>query len=58
MFVGAEVKIRTFGKIDGRRRFKGRLLSCEADVVKVDVEGTVFDIDLSEVDEARLVPEY
>ena len=56
-FVGAEVRIRTLDKIDGRRRFKGQLLGVENGVIRVQVEDDQYEIEFEAVDEARLVPQ-
>jgi ribosome maturation factor RimP len=57
-FVGEQVNIRLHGKLDGRRRFKGRLLALEDGEVRVEVDGETFRIRFAEIEEARLVPRF
>ncbi|HEY4162862.1 MAG TPA: ribosome maturation factor RimP [Dongiaceae bacterium] len=54
-FAGFEAKFETRAPIDGRKRFKGRLLGLEAEQVKIDVEGAVLALPLEEIDKAKLV---
>jgi ribosome maturation factor RimP len=54
-FAGFEAKLETRAPIEGRKRFKGRLLGLEAEQVKIDVEGAVLVLPLEEIDKAKLV---
>lgn len=56
--LGQEVRLVTADYILGRRRFKGRLLEANDVLAVVDVEGEAYDIPLSNIDSARLVPNF
>lgn len=52
---GQDVKIETRTPIEGRRRFKGRLLRFEQDVAYVDVDGRAYAIPFAEVAKGKVV---
>jgi ribosome maturation factor RimP len=54
-FAGHEAKLETRGPIDGRKRFKGRLLGLEDRKVKIEVEGAPVALPLEEIEKAKLV---
>jgi ribosome maturation factor RimP len=54
-FAGFEAKIELTAPIDGRRRFRGRLLGVEGDRLRVLVEATPVDLPLAAVARAKLV---
>jgi ribosome maturation factor RimP len=57
-FKGALARIQLTGPIDGRRRFKARLLGVEGDKVLL-LDGEIrLDIPFESIDRARLVPEF
>ncbi|NOZ42828.1 MAG: ribosome maturation factor RimP [Alphaproteobacteria bacterium] len=39
----------------GRRRFRGTLLGVRDDMVRIDVDGTVFEVDFNNIDRSKLV---
>jgi ribosome maturation factor RimP len=53
-FRDRSVRIRARNAIGERRNFRGRLLGCTEGVVKIEVEGEVLDIPLSNVARANL----
>ena len=55
---GQEVKIETKGRIDGRRRFKGRLVGFAADVVEVEVDGRPFALPFADIAKANVVYQF
>lgn len=57
-FAGQLAKIRTRAPIEQQRRFVGRLIGVEEGEVKLDVEGRTVAIPLSNIDKARLEPEF
>jgi ribosome maturation factor RimP len=58
-FAGKKANIKTKAPIDGRRNFKALLMGVEGGAVKVkDADGREFAILLSNIDKARLVPEF
>jgi ribosome maturation factor RimP len=57
-FAGADVNIRLHAKLQGRRRFGGRLLGVEDGEVLVEVDGETFRLPLANIEQARLVPQF
>lgn len=54
-FAGYETKLETALPIDGRKRWRGRILGTDGDRVRLDVEGGERDFDFAGIAEARLV---
>lgn len=54
-FKGSEVRVLTFQKLDGRRRFTGKLLGLSGDNVELECEGRAVSIPLAEIKKANLV---
>jgi ribosome maturation factor RimP len=54
--IGAEIRVELKRAIDGRRRFRGALLTADADAIEINVDGTKRQLPLAEVSIARLVP--
>lgn len=57
-FVGEKVKVVTVAPINGQRRFRGVLEGMEGDSVMVNTGSERLALPLSEIDEARLVPDF
>lgn len=57
-FTGEQAKIKTRLPIEGQKNFIGRIDGCENDIVRVAFDGKVVDIELSNIDKARLKPEF
>lgn len=57
-FVGQEAKIKTRLPIEGQKNFIGRIVSCENDIVQITFDGKTADIELTNIDKARLKPEF
>lgn len=57
-FTGQKVKVRTFAAVLGRRNFTGSLDSVEDEDIFVEVDGEIFAISMSNVEQARLLPEF
>jgi ribosome maturation factor RimP len=55
---GAEVRIETRQPLDGRRRFRGRLVGFEAGVARVDVDGSEVGIPFAAVSKANTIYEF
>lgn len=55
-FTGETVKVQMRFPIEGRRRFRGKLLSAADDRIVVEVDGEQHSLPLSTIDSARLVP--
>ena len=54
-FAGREAKIETMVPVDGRKRFKGKLLGVDGNMVQIDFEGQKQSIDFSIISKAKLV---
>jgi ribosome maturation factor RimP len=57
-FEGEEIKLRSHAPVDGRRNFRGVLLSVEGEQVLMNVDGQVFTIAFDNVDKANIVPNF
>ena len=55
-FAGETVKVQMRFPIEGRRRFRGRLLSADDESIVVDVDGESHTLPIATIDTARLVP--
>ena len=55
-FTGEVVKVKMRFPIEGRRRFRGKLLSSDDENIVVDVDGEPHTLPLAIIDTARLVP--
>lgn len=53
-FVGSPVALKTRTKLNGKRNFLGTLHDVQESKIIVDVEGNLVEIELEEVDRARL----
>ncbi len=57
-YTGKRIKIRSFAMVLGRRNFTGTLESVIDDEVNVEVDGEVFAIPLSGIEQAKVLPEF
>ena len=57
-FRGEQAKISVFAPVDGRRKFKGEILSAEEGQVKILQDGAEVTLEESNIAKARLVPDY
>lgn len=56
--IGETINVRTSMPLNGRRKFKGILETIEADTLIVVVDGETYELLLSNVDKANLVPNF
>ena len=56
-FAGETVKVQMRFPIEGRRRFRGTLVSSDDENIVVEVDGESHSLPLKTIDTARLVPE-
>jgi ribosome maturation factor RimP len=56
--VGRLVKVVLAPGRPGRRRFKGRLMGTSDELIELEVDGERVSLPLSEIESARLVPEF
>jgi len=54
-FRGFEAKIETSRPLDGRRRFKGRLMGVDGDIVRMLVDGNEVDLPHPDIHRAKLL---
>lgn len=57
-FIGKGISIRLSVPIEGRRNFTGTLQSVQDDRICVDSENRVITLSFTDIEEARLVPEW
>jgi len=57
-FAGCQVKLQTQVSYHGRRKFKGLLQGVEGEQVVIEQDGETVKLPLTEVEKARLVPEF
>jgi ribosome maturation factor RimP len=57
-YAGEEVKIRMAQQVMGRRNFTGRLQGIEGNLVLVEVDNEIYELDLEQIEKARLVPKF
>jgi len=55
-YQGAVIKVRLLNALDGRRNFTGRLLDTTSDAVVIEVDDERFNLPLTAIERARLVP--
>lgn len=55
-FIGEIVKVKLRFPMDGRRRFRGKLVSADDEGIAVEVDGELHSLALASIDTARLVP--
>ena len=56
-FAGETVKVQMRFPVEGRRRFRGTLVSSDDENIVVEVDGESHSLPLKTIDTARLVPE-
>lgn len=57
-FAGSRVNLKVRIPLDGRKNFSGKLLGIEQGMVKIDCEDIELAIERTNIDKARLVPEF
>ncbi|WP_449241504.1 ribosome maturation factor RimP [Desulfoscipio gibsoniae] len=57
-FTGENIKLTTFAPVEGRRKFKGKIIAAENCSITLDVDGTSVVLPLNQVASARLSPEF
>jgi len=55
-FTGETVKVQTRFPVEGRRRFRGKLLSADEENIVLEVDGESHTLTRATIDTARLVP--
>jgi len=57
-YLGQQVNVRLEASLPGRRKYKGKLLAIEGNTIEVEVDGEVYALDLDDIRDARLVPQF
>jgi len=57
-FKGEVASVSLFAPSSGRRKFKGRILGIEDDLVRIDQDGIEVKLEFGNIAKARLVPDY
>ena len=55
-FTGETVKVQMRFPVEGRRRFRGKLVASDEENIVVEVDGVPHTLTISTIDSARLVP--
>ena len=55
-FAGETVKVQMRFPIEGRRRFRGKLMAAEEEQIVVEVDGVAHELPVGNIEVARLVP--
>ncbi len=53
--VGETINIRCHMGVNGRRKFKGKLLEIDAQTLVIEVDNQTFEVDFQDIDKANLV---
>ncbi|MCK9221571.1 MAG: ribosome maturation factor RimP [Limnochordia bacterium] len=56
--VGSQIRVRTYGPIDGRKNFKGELVEIDDTVLKMSIDGKLYSVPFKQVSKANLVYEF
>jgi len=56
--VGEKVDVKLSMPLNGRRKFKGKLVAVENDILVVNVDGEDYELIIGNVDKANLVPSF
>lgn len=57
-FAGEQVRVTAFAPVDGRRKFRGRIVAAEDDTVRLEVDGQAVELAFDNIAKAKLVPDY
>ena len=57
-FAGEQAQVSLFAPQDGQRRFKGRILRAEDEMIYMEYEGAELALEMGNIAKARLVPDY
>ena len=55
-YLGDDIRVQLRSPLDGRRKFRGRLLSANEEAIEVEVDGQLHKLPMATIDTARLVP--
>lgn len=55
-YVGEEIRVQLRFPVEGRRKFRGRLIAAGEDTIQIEVDGQLHELPITTIDAARLVP--
>jgi ribosome maturation factor RimP len=55
-FTGEDVRVKLRFPLEGRRNFRGALISATAELIEVEVDGESHSLPIATIESARLVP--
>ena len=55
-FIGESVKLKLRLALQGQRNFVGILREVNNEILKLEIDGKIFNLELGNIDKARLVP--
>jgi ribosome maturation factor RimP len=55
-YVGDDVRVQLRVPLEGRKKFRGKLLAASEDTIQIEVDGQVHELPIATIDTARLVP--
>lgn len=57
-FIGETIALRLLQPLEGRRKFKGKLVALRGDNVVIEQDGSEIELPLVNIDRAHLVPQW
>lgn len=57
-FLGSTVRVKLRFPLDGRRNFRGTLLTANDERIEVEVDGETYRLEIAAIDSARLIPSF
>ena len=55
-YLGDDIRVQLRFPIEGRKKFRGKLLSANEEAIEIEVDGQSHELPLATIDIARLVP--
>lgn len=57
-FINENIKLTTYVPVEGRRKFKGRIIAADDNSVHLDIQGSSIVLSMEQIASARLSPEF
>jgi ribosome maturation factor RimP len=55
-YIGDDIRVQLRLPVDGRRKFRGKLMAANEESIRIEVDGQSHELPLATIDTARLVP--
>jgi ribosome maturation factor RimP len=55
-YVGDDIRLQLRYPVEGRRKFRGKLLAANEETIRIEVDGQLHELPFATIDTARLVP--